>query len=395
MYCGGALPEPTVQAPAEVVLPDDIDQLVRQAMTMGTTHKLQEAMVAHQSAAETEPEAEVEVDRRALLDRLVSEAERARDAHESARDEDRDASLRQVRALLAEWGPLGLPEAAPIASTAKPEVLLPKYRRAHALVLDGPDDVGRAQEIVDAIGVDGVTARMIAIAKHPRIVLRSERSVQLEHMATVLRSKLSMTAVVVDADALRLFGPAVLLADFSHGPETVCVNDWTSEAPPSGVRELMSETPVLVVPGEVVLMRSRAVRGGGRLKHLRDGRMTPASERRLAVLDMHTPSGIVRMLEGTTDVSAAPGSVEGSFRSTLRNMMDTWESEGVQVLDARTVNPSGQGGADRIGEDGGQLTTSWPEWEEHTRACRALFIGPGSVPPTRAADCDSRSSGPQ
>ena len=57
IYCGGALPDPSVPPPAQAAIPDDIDQLVRQAMTLGTTHKLQEAMLAHQQAVvDEEPE---------------------------------------------------------------------------------------------------------------------------------------------------------------------------------------------------------------------------------------------------------------------------------------------------------------------------------------------------
>jgi hypothetical protein len=394
MYCGGALPEPTVSPPVQTAIPDDIDQLVRQAMTLGTTHKLQEAMLAHQQEPVEEVCEEASLDRGELLEALATEAELARCAHEDDRTDERDAALLRVRGLLDDWGPIVSPEQSSVPSPVAPEVLLPRYRRRHALVLDGLDDVERAQAIVDAIGVDGVTARMIAIARQPRIALRSDNLERLEGMAATLTSQLGLAAAVVDPVSLRAFGPAALLTGFTHGPETSMVADWAVEQPEPGLREKMLEAPLLVVPGEVVLLRYRAVRSSGRLKHLRDGRMSPSSERRLAVIDLHTESGIVRMLEGATDVTEAPGAVEDSFRNTLRNMVDAWASDGVRVLEARTVNPGGQGPLQAADEEGGQMMTSWPEWEEHSRSCRSLFISPDSTLREPEEDCDSPHIGP-
>ena len=141
-------------------------------------------------------------------------------------------------------------------------------------------------------------------------------------------------------------------------------------------------------------MKARAVRGGGRLKHLREGRTTPSSERRLVVVDLHLPGGIVRMVEGATDLSDAPAAVEGSFRTSIRGMLDDWAASGVRVLESRTVAPSGHAVGSRTDEDGGQVTTSWPEWEEHSRSCRALFIDRDSVPQLPAEALDSRGIDP-
>ena len=137
----------------------------------------------------------------------------------------------------------------------------------------------------------------------------------------------------------------------------------------------MNELPMLVVPGEVVLLKFRPVRGGGRLKHLREGRVQPATERRLAVADLHTDSGIVRLVEGATSIADVPGAVAGSFRSTLRILLDNWAEQNIRTLDGRTASPASQTSHVRVDERGEQRVSGWPEWEEHSRAARALFMG--------------------
>lgn len=394
MYCGGPLPEPTAPPPNAVALPDDIDALVRQAMTLGTTHKLQAAMVAHNSEPQETPEADLgdeANDPLAILQTLMAAAERAHDAHSGNDPSARDAALAEVQACLAEWGPVlaEVPKPPPA-----PDVLLPRYRRPFGLVLEGLNDAERGEAIAATLNVDGVTARMIALAKQPRVVLRAETADRLEDRAAAIRSTLNVAAAVVDPASMVAIGPAVLLVGFEHGPETIAVPDWTAEPPESGRRAKLTEAPLLVVPGEVMVMKARAVRGGGRLKHLREGRTTPSSERRLAVVDLHLSGGIVRMMEGATDLSDAPAVVEGSFRSSIRGMMDDWAAAGIRVLESRTVTPSGHAVGSRTDEDGGQVTTSWPEWEEHSRSCRALFIDRDSVPQLPEAALDSHRIDP-
>ena len=112
------------------------------------------------------------------------------------------------------------------------------------------------------------------------------------------------------------------------------------------------------------------------------------------MVDLHLSGGIVRMMEGATDLSDAPAVVEGSFRSSIRGMMDDWAAAGIRVLESRTVTPSGHAVGSRTDEDGGQVTTSWPEWEEHSRSCRALFIDRDSVPQLPEAALDSHRIDP-
>lgn len=388
MYCGGELPEPTAPAPTATEVPDDIDALVRQAMTLGTTHKLKAAMAAHHAEPKDEPteESPEPVDPAARLDALVEAATAARDRHRSGDVKERDEALLRVQSMVRDWGPVTPIAAKSTGVTKEPDVVLPKYRRPFALVVDGPDDGEQAPAIAAAIGVDGVTARMIAIARQPRIVLRSEEQARLQGMAEALRERTGIAATVIGPDSLIAAGPAVLLVGFSHGPETVVVRDWTGDLSDTSPRDKMTESPFLAVPGEVLMMKARAVRGGGRLKHLREGKTAAATERRITVLDLHTESGIVRLVEGVTDLTDAPASSEGTFRASMRGMLEDWTAAGVKVLEARTVSPSGHAVGSRVEEGGGRLTTSWPEWEEHSRACRALFSDLDSAHQSRAED---------
>ena len=126
----------------------------------------------------------------------------------------------------------------------------------------------------------------------------------------------------------------------------VPIQDWTQSfdtpAASQGGRP-MTEPPLLVVPGEVVVLKYRSSRSSGRLKHLRDGRMQPASEQRLALVDLHTATGIVRILEGHTNLADAPGAVSDGFRRSLRSLLDNWRDQDIRVLDPRTCSAGMQG----------------------------------------------------
>ena len=74
IYCGAALPQGAVASEEERSLPTDLDQLVRQAMTLGTTHRLESALRAHQQAPST-PSSAKQVDEEVASD-VVSRTER-------------------------------------------------------------------------------------------------------------------------------------------------------------------------------------------------------------------------------------------------------------------------------------------------------------------------------
>ena len=379
LYCGEQLPDPTESPPLRVerTLPADIDQLVKQAMTLGTTHKLREAMLTHQEApTEAPPAVEETVDPRETLQRLKQAADAALEAHDAGREPDVYAALSNAQEALVSFGPLRRPMAVENEDEG-PVICLPKVRRRFGLVVEGLGDVDKHSVIASALGMDGATARMIAIARQPRVALRGDDDERLLEMALRLREEAGLKATVVDSERLLAMGPASLLHGFESGPTLVPVADWSLpfETPsPSHNGRPMTDPPLLVVPGEVVVLKYRSSRSGGRLKHLRDGRMQAAAEQRLVLVDLHTQSGIVRILEGHTNLSEAPGAVSDGFRRSLRTLIDNWRDQGVAVLEPRTCAPGRQGGESASGLDQAAFATGWPDWEEHSRAAGALFI---------------------
>ena len=383
LYCGGTLPEPTAPPPARVEpnLPPDIDQLVKQAMTLGTTHKLREAMQSHHETPPESVDEPVEIDLGELLQTIKSAASDAVEAHNDDRVGDVDVALVRIQTALSQWGPIGVQQRSAPAED-EPIICLPKVRRMFGLVVEGVGDVERHQDFVDALGMDGATARMIAIARQPRVAMRGDDRERLEAMAVGLREKAGVCATVIEQEQLRLMGPAWLLHGFESGPTLVPIHDWAQafETPSPGASgRPMTDAPLLVVPGEVVVLKYRTSRTGGRLKHLREGRMQAASEQRLALADLHTESGIVRILEGHTNLSDAPGTVEDGFRRSLRALIDNWREQGVRVLEPRTCSPSGQSGRTASGLEQAAFSTGWPDWEEHSRAAGALFSASAEI----------------
>jgi len=358
-------------------LPPDIDRLVKQAMTLGTTHKLREAMLSHQEAEQEVPDENQAVDPRDTLERLRNAANAALEDHDANRTADRNAALGRIQVALSDWGPIQEVSVEEVPSDG-PVIALPKVRRRYGLVVEGVGDVDRHEDIVNALGMDGATARMIAIARQPRVVLRGDDKDRMQDMAVRLQRDAGLEATIVDEERLRAMGPAWLLHGFEGGPVLVAVSDWTQafETPSASSGGMpMTDAPLLVVPGEVVVLKYRSSRSGGRLKHLREGRMQAASEQRLALVDLHTSSGIVRILEGHTDLMNAPGAVEDGFRRSLRSLIENWREQGVRVLEPRTCSPSGTGGQNSRALEQAAFSTGWPDWEEHSRAAGALFIG--------------------
>ena len=371
IYCGQALEGagpnngPT--------MPDDLDQLVRQAMTLGTTAHLEKAFAQVEDVqAEGEDEQDV-LSRKDLLARLATAARDAVGA-EAAGEEARLAeALARARSALA-----ALPAAAVTTTEQRsptPVVMLPKVRRRFSLVVDGVGDVEAHTAFVEHLQIDAVTARMIARARHPRVAIRSDNEKDLRARAETLSKAAAIKAVVVSPTDLTELGPAHLLASFESGPETVEVHDWTADLHAlmeRESREPLDEMPRLIVAGELVFQRYRAAPSGGRLKHLREARLDAGRQVRLQVVDLHLSKHIVRILEGASDLAHAPGASEDGFHRTLSQMLEAWSSEGYTVLTSRTLEPSGPDGP--LDELGGVLAHPWAQWEEHSRSSRLLYF---------------------
>ena len=355
------------------MMPEDLDALVRQAMTLGTTAHLERAFAAQSEAQQAEAAPDEDLPSTGeLLQRLVDAATAAARAEATGEGPQLATALAEARELLAMLPTVSPPREAP---PPVPVVLLPKVRRPFALVVEGMGSVEAHPAFVEHLRLDAVTSRMLARARNPRVAIRGDDEHALGLRAGALVEEAEIRAVVVSPADLLGVGPAHLLTSFETGPATIEVHDWTADLHALIERtdgEPLSEVPRLIVPGELVLQRYRPASGGGRLKHLREGRLDAGRQVRLQVVDLHMEDRIVRVLEGVTDLAHAPGASEEGFHRTLMQMLEAWESEGHTVLNSRTLEPSTPEG--QPDELGGVLAHPWPQWEEHSRCSRLLYF---------------------
>jgi len=335
MYCGQPLPEPAEAPSGGVALPDDLDVQLRAAMAHGHIEGLQEAIGLHQN--QPKPQEPTQVDSPTL--------------------------------------------------DVPPQIRLPKVRRRYALVIDGNGGPEEHPTLADILNIDGVTAKMLAMKRYPKIVIRGEDLEQLQTQCLAIRRKLGVKAIVVDQQQLLNIGMARLCLAFKDGIHWVNIPDWAQDmtgfqAPADPT--LSRHPPRLVVPGEVVVVTYRSAPKLGRLKHLREGRLERVAEKRLAVFDLHTADGIVRILEGLSVMSDCPGAVVNRFRQSAKNLLDQFREQGVPVLEPRIAAPTQSNRATR--------ETGWAQWEEHSRCARLLLIGPTT--PTSVEDHGWLQTGP-
>ena len=356
------------------LMPEDLDQLVRQAMSLGTTAHIEKAFAAQAEVQLSEPVPDEELPSRGvLLQRLVTAAQEAARADSAGEESALATALADARSALSAL-PVGTVQSEPLPPS--PVVMLPKVRRRFSLVVEGVGDVEVHESFVTHLRLDAVTSRMIARARQPRIALRSDEEDDLRERAKALVSESQIRAVVINSSDLTEIGPARLLTSFESGPEFIDVHDWTADLHALMERNpstSMNQVPSLIVPGELVFQRYRAASGGGRLKHLREGKLDSGRQVRLQVVDLHLQDGIVRIFEGATDLAHAPGASEDGFHRTLAQMLEAWANQGCPVLTSRTLEPTGPEG--QVDELGGVLAHPWPQWEEHSRSSRVLYLG--------------------
>ena len=164
IYCGEPLPGVGTEesgANDGPVMPEDLDQLVRQAMTLGTTAHLEKAFAAQAEAQQAEAvPTEDQPSRGDLLGRLLDMAQEAIDA-EAAGDEGRlSRALSDARRTLTA---IPVVVAKPEPPPPVPVVMLPKVRRRFSLVVEGVGDVELHGEFVNHLRLDAVTARMMHV----------------------------------------------------------------------------------------------------------------------------------------------------------------------------------------------------------------------------------------
>jgi|GEM_PF-1212910 len=261
-----------------------------------------------------------------------------------------------------------------------PTILMPKVRHPLALVVEGMGDVEQGPALAEALGVDAVTARLIAVSRYPRFVLRGQDAVRMDQTAVRIREQMGIRAAVVDRPGMLAIGPAVAVTQaVTATPLQVEVVDramWDVDltAQPGATPREIAPVLRLAVVAEVVVHRFRAAVQGGRLKRLREAKVQSAGEERLGVVDLHTDEGILRVVEGATDLSGFPGHTPSAAVRSLRDFVAHLESM-IPVMPRRVCQPGldRPGGGAVAGQAGPTLDTGWAAFEEHSRACRLLY----------------------
>jgi hypothetical protein len=311
-----------------------------------------------------------------------AEADLARGDPEGVRQ-----ALAELRAALerAEASIADMPASAPPPAPAPeaPAWALPRHRQPYLLVVDGLADANRGPAVAAALSVDGVTARLVAVSRHPRVALRGDDPAVLATAAHRLRTEVGVAAVVLGRAQLQeVEAPAAVLAG-SPQRRVLCsaAPAWLLPPEPGlalrlrpDALSLGAEDVRLAVPGEVVVRSYRAGRG---LAHGRRDEtvLRVAGERRLQLVDLHGPGLFLRVVEGITDLAGLPGfdpqSALRSMKGFIEGLGQLWPA--ARVDGARTCLPTDAPTAEEGQQRGDHIEISgWADWEEHSRCCRFL-----------------------
>ncbi len=395
------MPTPTVAPPPKTrELPANLDELVRRAMTGGGLGALKQALettgpAGGPAAAAPDPVVPpVQLPASDPWDALVDAAWRARAL--KADPTGAAEALAQVRAALdgleaqvppvrgvgasdAERSPPDPAvgegaEAEPPPPDTGPPIRLPPARHAVALAMAAVPaglEVGR---LAAALEVDLATARVAALAGGARIVLRGADRGDLDRRARALEA-LGIRSRTLTRELLLEAGPATGLvgAEGADAWRVVETARWGENRPdPSQLPHGEVARPGdvwLVVQGEVEEKRLRAPAAESRWQRSHYSAPNGAGgEARISVLDLHTDEGIVRVVEGATDLRGLPGVTAAGNRVALKVLLDAvvlrWPA--AHVEGKRTCPATARPG-DPLRSDG------WAAWEEHSRMCRALL----------------------
>lgn len=373
LYCGHVMPNPTAPPSAKRRdVPKNLDAIFRRAMNRGSTSELKQVLedieeveVAAPSPddAPTDPPGAL-VQKEATPEHETTPEELVDSARFELGDweEDPGGALQRVNAARTALQRLAkILEATP----RPPEVLLPPFRQAFALLVETSGDQGEQGAVADALELDLPTARMVALSKHPRVARRGNSRAELERFAERWRAGLARAALVFDEETLRAQPMARTALELpAEGPWTASGGAlWLDPEGPKRPRDIEPFEVRLLVSGEVVIKRFRIKRDKRGNKEL-----SPSSERRLTVLDLHGDACVLRVVEGLTRLTG--WGLEGlSHRQELKSLTERLGDAAEVLVAKRICQPTrkpeeAEGWAEAAG---------WPAWEEHSRACRLLF----------------------
>lgn len=415
MYCGAAMPEPSAPPPEPSQrreLPKDLDKAFQRAMLHGDMRQLRDVLGGAEGSTAPQPPARARsgrpLVRKPTPDQAPAPAPAALDLPAEAvaplpeapaaapapppppTPDALYADLSQALVRAEGWAddPAGavavLRQARDTmdvlierleAQEAPPELVLPPFRQPWALVVAPPGDAERLGEVAEALGVDLATARQVAVLGHPKAALRSADRGDLEGRALRYRQDLALPATVVDEAMLRGVAPARLVCALAaEGPWRSAISGaWEPDAGTlAGLDHRDDPSPALrlVVVGEVVITRFRELRG----RRKDDSRLSSHGDRRLGVIDLHHDDGVLRVVQGITQLSGWAGIDPRSSALAFRGLPEALAARYPDVpLTGRCVcRPTRRPEAR---DDGRLEAAGWPAWEEHSRGCRLLYLG--------------------
>lgn len=258
-----------------------------------------------------------------------------------------------------------------------PLVELPPYRHAWLLVVDGAGDPQKARPLATAMDVDLPTAQQTALSPYPRVALRADARLTLDRKAGRVQAMAGLRSAVVSRETLLAIG-APLTALGASGVSRFSVVEgsaWRGGADPQTLGpSLIADTTgvVLAVPGDVIVRKYRV---GVDLGRGRSRVVKAAGERRVAVIDLHGRDCFIRVVQAVTDLRGLPGHDAQSTLRSMRGLVDKlwqWWPQ-AKVLPARTARPGDIPSLEEVaGQPEGLERAGWAAWEEHSRLARLL-----------------------
>ncbi|MSQ00764.1 MAG: hypothetical protein EXR71_02600 [Myxococcales bacterium] len=420
------MPAPAARPPPppERALPDNLDELVRRAMSGGGVDALKQALSAPGAGAvraaaapvgsipseplDPGPSADaapdsIEPDGEAVamvgtgaptpqalaaaspvapLDALVAAAGEARAAHDVA---TRKAALERVRAALeAAERPIDddvdreaaapTPDLDPEPPDEGPPFRIPLARLPYALVIGAVPSGVETGALASALDVDAATARVAVLAGGTRIVLRAAVATDLERRLPAL-SQLGVAAAVISREALLATeaARACVAAAAADSWRVIDAPRWGSERPeparlPVGEVHVPGQ-PILFALGEVEEHQLRTEAKPSRWGRTRYSTgPTPSGEGRVVVIDVHTADVIYRFVEGAVDLRELPGADTNAQHQAMKLL------QGALVARWPTVPIEPKRICVATARPGARVADGWPAWEEHTRVCRLLWL---------------------
>ena len=369
------MPNPVARpAEAERRTPENLDQLVRDAMRGGGVAKLRAALEqAGEAPAPPAPPAPPAANAATpATPATPTIAAKPRLATDDWRDRLTRATQQVVGAMTSahqvgdsEALRAALVEAEAALSVAyglvdEPRATLPAIRLPWLLVLP---PYGEAETIAEELGVDIATARMLAGGRWPRVGLRGEhpdlgRVRSPEHLSVSRQQLLAIPA------ALGVLGPIDAASVWDTDAWLVTEERiWLTDPQGGGLPARIDDVR-LVVPGEVDTRTTRAAQEESRWLRKRIVAAGAGTDRRVRVADLHTSMGIFRLVEGVTRTQGLSGHDPTSARRAFTALLNAIERR----------FPTAEMMADRVVTIGADGKSAWPQWEEHTRICRAFSL---------------------